>query len=76
MIENLRQSCIYISAYDKEDIKKALYWDYMKFFYNNCMKVKPPKFDDSCANEAMRQAKIDGVKIEKCIMQSFGISKY
>jgi len=80
MIENVRQICIYNYAYLSLNKPKIPYWDYMNFFYTDCMKANPPKFNENCAKESMIKAKIDHIEIGQCIVKSFNscnfINKY
>ncbi len=73
--ENLRQKCIYNYAYNVYQNSTDMYWEYMKNFYDNCL--KPPKgeifFSDNCALTQIVKTQIDPDQITKCIYNSFGL---
>ena len=79
ILENIRQKCIYLDAYNltgEPNIKsnKYTYWDYMDYFYNDCIKSNPPKFSYECSEASMIKANINNTKIEECILDSFNLS--
>ena len=80
LLENIRQKCIYDYAYDEkfkteEDDFIYKYWSYMENFYNNCIKAIPIRFTNECAEEQMKKVDINSNLIEKCIVDSFKLSK-
>jgi len=75
ILENIRQKCIHLISYDKFGnmaSQKTKYWDYMHYFFNDCMKATPPRFNIECSTEVMTKVKINDKEINNCIKESFG----
>lgn len=68
--ENIRQKCVYKYSYvDKNQTN--YYWDYMIDFYQRCLNVTTPTFNDACANLALKSVKIPNEEINKCMKSGF-----
>ncbi len=61
LIENLRQSCIY-SQYNID-----IYWNYMIYFNNNCLKIGNIDFNEECSIRSLSKNNIDKKKIDLCM---------
>lgn len=64
LLENLRQSCIYLTTSEKT---LDTYWNYMTKFSDDCADVNNLVFNEDCATAVMDSLKIDAGEINNCM---------
>lgn len=63
LLENIRQSCIYLTTLADTDI----YWKYMMTFSDTCADINNLLFNEDCSTEVMRSVGIKVENLEKCM---------
>ena len=67
--ESIRQRCVYNYAFENKNTKKRkLFWEYMKLFYEKCVKEK--NIEESCSIEVIKKIGIPEKDIKKCYEDS------
>lgn len=68
--EALRQKCIFLLS-DQEGGYKKQYWDYMLYFYDQCLNITKPTFNAECGALVMEMLDFDQAAVNACIGESF-----
>lgn len=71
LYESLRQKCMYFKSLEIEKIK--YYYQYMDYFYKNCLLVSIPKFNDRCSKQNLDIMGFGVDYLDECFADSFGV---
>ena len=71
LFESLRQKCMF---YKSTEIKKMkYYYQYLDYFYKNCLIVPTPRFNDRCSKQNLDIMGYDVDYLDDCVADSFGV---
>jgi hypothetical protein len=73
LVEDIHQKCAYNIAYDKNDPKPNLYWEYMINFYEKCVNSSTINFIPKCSSEVADDIGLGSSKVEQCMLNSFKV---
>jgi hypothetical protein len=73
-MEDIRQKCAWTIAYNDNDFRPNLYWEYMINFYERCFNTTTNDFSSKCSGIIQDDIGLSSTKIEECILKSFSLN--
>ena len=70
LMESLRQKCMYIKSIEK----MRYYYEYLQSFYQNCLILNTPKFNERCSKQTLDILGYPIDYLDSCMSDSFGVS--
>ena len=71
LMESLRQKCMYYKTMKDKQIK--YYYQYMDYFYKNCLIAPTPRFNDRCSKQNLDIMGYSVDYLDECVADSFRV---
>jgi len=71
LLESLRQKCMFYKSIEVKKMK--YYYQYLDYFYKNCLIVPTPRFNDRCSKQNLDIMGFAVDFLDECIAESFGV---
>ena len=72
LLESIRQKCMYFKSLKAKKMK--YYYDYLNYFYKNCLLAPTPRFNEKCSKQNLDLMGFPVDFLDECVANSFGVT--